>query len=275
MPTVKTREFKKTSLSGEVYQFKAPITVDAKGEFTVVIPEEISDLAKVLAGSSTWCKHVEVDFARVHWRVSGRVLGEVERFVEDVIAEHLAVEVTKELVIRYRYENNAAGAKAQDGSLHPNGRWAAKPGESSEDRSWAWAGNRDIHATNRPQLFGVGVVARVYMKVTYKRPSGSKVEYTDDLPGSHWDQNPMRRLNDFLVQRPDYQSSFTGYMKSSKLSEMPYSDAAAAFFCDLMLAMLRLGEQLDAFVGDPKALQLAIERGDKLIDHADQVGQGA
>lgn len=270
MPTIKTREFKHTAKSGESFQFKAPITVDARGEFTVNIPGELVATAQAYLKQPTWKGHVALDQARVNWRVQGRVLDEVERFIEDVLAEHLAIEVKKELVIRYRYENNTAGARASDGSLHPNGHWAGKAGERTEDKSWDWAGNRNIHATNRPSLFGVGVVAFVYLKVTYTRPSGSKVEYTTDLPGSHWDRNPMRRLNDFIVDRPDCRSSHRGIMTNGKspsdgIYEMPYSDAAANFFADLMLAMLRLGEQMDAFIGDRENLQIAIERGLSLL----------
>ena len=266
MPTIKTREFKHTAKSGESFQFKAPISVDTHGEFTVNIPDELVSSAQAFMKQPTWKSHVTLDQARVNWRVRGRVLDQVERFIEDVLAEHLAVEVKKELVICYRYENNTAGARADDGTLHPNGHWAGKPGEGADKKSWEWAGNRNIHASNRPNLFGVGVVAFVYLKVTYARPSGSKVEYTTDLPGSHWDRNPMRRLNDFIVERPDSRISHRGIMTDSKspsngVYEMPYSDAAATFFADLMLAMLRLGERMDAFIGDRQNLEIAIERG--------------
>lgn len=265
MPVVKTREFKHTAKSGEAFQFKASITVDAKGEFSVNIPEELLASAKACSDLPVWMGRVVLDHARVNWRVQGRLLDEVERFIQDVLIEHLAVEVTKELVIRYRYENNTAGARAADGSLHPNGHWAGKKDERVENKPWEWVGNENIHATNRPKFFGVGVVAFVYLKVTYTRPSGSTVEYTNDLPGSHWDRNPMQRLNSFIVGRPDDRSSggilASGKSPSDFVHEMPYSDAAAVFFADLMLAMLRLGEQLDEFVGNTENLQLAIERG--------------
>lgn len=270
MPTIKTREFKHTAKSGEVMQFKEPITVDGHGEFTVNIPDDLAPSAQALVKQEQWKGHVRVDKARVNWRIQGRILGEVERFVEDAMKEHMAVEVTQELVIRYHYQNNAAGARAADGTLHPNGHWAA-PNEHSDVRSWEWCGNRSIHANNRPELFGVGIVAHVYLKVTYSRQSGSKVQYTDDLPGSHWDLNPMRRLNAFIVQSPERTGvRVGGYMRNGNepdagVHEMPYSDAAADFFSDLMVAMIRLGEQLDAFVGDRDRLQIAIERGAGLL----------
>lgn len=270
MTTVKTRDFKHTAKSGETFQFKAPITVDARGMFTVNLPDELVVTAQAYLKQPKWNGHVTLDQARVNWRVQARVLDEVECFIVDVIAEHLAVEVTKELVIRYRYENNTAGARSADGSLHPDGHWAAKEGERTDTKSWEWAGNQNIHATNRPSLFGVGVVAVVYQKVTYKRPSGSRVEYTYDLPGSHWDRNPMRRLNSFIVDRPDTRSAYRGIMTngrspSDEVFEIPYSDAAAIFFSDLMVAMLRLGEQMDAFVGDRNNLQIAIDKGFNLL----------
>jgi hypothetical protein len=108
-------------------------------------------------------------------------------------------------------------------------------------------------------------VARVYLKRTFTRPSGSKVTYSKDLPGSHWDKNPMRRLNDFIVNAPSTRGDSGILTSGDWLHEMPYTDAGAMFFCDLMLAMLRLGEQLDAFVGDKDSLLLAIERGANLL----------
>lgn len=270
MATIKTREFKHTALSGEVMHFKASITVDASGVFTVNIPEELAPSARALNNTEAWKGRVVVDLARVNWRVQGRVLSEVERFVEDAVKEHLTVEIKRELVIRYRYENNTTWARAADGSIHPNGHWASREGEHDEtQRSWVWAGNRSISATSRPTLFGVGVVAQVYMKVTYSRPSGTRVEYTSDLPGSHWDKNPMRRLNGFIVGAPDRSGDGrvvrSGNEPCYGIQEMPYSDAAADFFADLMLAMCRLGEQLDAFVGSREMLAIAIDRGSKLI----------
>lgn len=271
MPTVKTREFKQTSLSGETMQFKAPITVDTCGEFTVNIPEELAESAQAFQKQPGWKGHITVDHARVNWRVQGRVLGEVERFVEEAMKEHLAVEISEELVIRYRHENNTVCARASDGGLHPNGHWAKQNGESDAERSWGWAGNQNILGNNKPRLFGVGVVACVYLKVTYTRPSGSKVKYTHDLPGSHWDQNPMRRLNSFIVQSPGQRGVLNGEILSNGKSpsdgvnEMPYSDAAATFFADLMIAMCRLGEQLDGFVGNQESLLIAIERGTNLL----------
>ncbi len=270
MPTVKTREFKHTAKSGETFQFKESITVDTRGEFSVNIPEELAASAQACLKLPIWKGHVTLDKARVNWRVQGRILEEVERFIQEAIVEHMAVEVTKDLVIRYRYENNATGARAADGTLHPNGHWAAAEGKPADEKTWEWVGNQNISATNRPSLFGVGVVAFVYLKVTYTRPSGSRVEYTDDLPGSHWDRNPMRRLNSFIVNRPESRSFRDGIMTSGKhpsdgIHEIPYSDAAATFFGDLMLTMLRLGEQLDDFVGNKENLQIAIERGMNLL----------
>lgn len=267
MPTIKTREFKHVAKSGEQMQFKAPITVDASGEFTINIPEELVGSAKAVARLDEWKRHVRVDQARVNWRVQGRILGEVERFIEEAMKDHLSVTVVRELVIRYRYENNTTWARSADGSIHPNGHFAAKDGEGDEQRSWEWAGNRSIDSNNRPTLFGVGVVAHVYMKVTYSRQSGSRTEYTHELPGSHWDKNPMRRLNSFLVGLPERDGMYvggvlrSGHHTGAGVREMPYSDAAADFFSDLMLAMCRLGEQLDAYVGTKENLALAIERG--------------
>jgi hypothetical protein len=267
MPNVKTRTFRKTSKSGEVMEFRAAITIDKDGVFTVNIPEQLAPTALKVLDQPIWkSAGVSVSKAREHWRVQGRMLGSVESFVEAAMDDHLSVEVKHELVIRYRYQNHTTFARAADGSMHPNGHFAEQDGERDGQRSWAWAGNEDLSASNRPLLFRVGVVARVYLKTTYTRPSGSRVVHSNDLPGSHWDRNPMRRLNGFCVHEPDTHSQgFHDPTCDSEVREIPYSDAAALFFADMMLAMARLGEQLDAFVGNQDALKLAIDRGYSLL----------
>lgn len=269
MPIVNTREFRHVGKAGDSFAFKAPISVDKQGEFSINLPEELLTAALALVRKPLWAGQVVVEKARVNWRAQGRVLTTLERFVEEVLKEHLAVDVTTELVIRYRYENNTAGARGPDGNLHPNGHWADQNVPNPREQPVNWVGNRDIHATNRPNLFGVGVVAQVVRKITYSRPSGTKVDYDLALPGSHFDYNPMRRLNAFIVDAPESRSRSgvlsSGRMGSSCIHEIPYSDAAALFFCDLMLAMLRLGEQLETFVGDREKLQLAIESGQPLL----------
>lgn len=276
MATVKTREFKHTGKSGETIQFKSPITVDSQGEFTINIPAELAPTARALTTQPVWKGHVEVTQARVNWRIQGGVLSTIERFVEEAMKEHLAVEVKQELVILYRYENNTTFARAADGSIHPNGHFAAEKLEDDARRSWEWGGNRNIHSNNRPRFFGVGVVARAYLKLTYTRPGSSKVEYKRDLPGSHWDQNSMRRLNSYIVQDPVLHGYETDHFltvgcdkpSSEGVQEMPYSDAAADFFSDLMLVMCRLGDQLDAFVGNKDNLLIAIKNGAHLLPGA-------
>lgn len=266
MPSVKTRVFKHTSKSGEVMEFKAPIAVDAKGEFTVNIPDVLAASAQALLNQPIWkTAQISASRARVNWRIQGANLSAVERFVEEAMKEHLTVDVTEELVIRYRYQNHTTGVIGADGEVHPNGQWVDR------DKDWSWVGNKNIHAANLPALFAVGLVARVFKKVTYARPSGAKVEYTNDLPGSHFDRNPMMRLNGFIVRSPDYDGWRSGELlgsgnsPSDRVHEMSYSDAAADFFSDLMIAMFRLGEQLDNFVGNQENLLLAIEKGAGLL----------
>lgn len=258
MPTIKTREFKHTSLSGEVMQFRAPITVDTHGEFTVNIPEELAESARALAARGEWKGQVRLDHARINWRVQARLLDKLESFVEAAIREHLAVEITRELVILYRHENMTAFSRAADGSMHPNGIFSGDGG--------TWAGSRAIHATTAPPMFSVGVNASVQQKITYIRPSGSRVVY-ENPPGSHFERNAINRLNGFCVQslvERRFRDSDGERLKSGA-HEMPYTEQAANFFADMMLAMCRLGEQLDAFVGNRETLLLAIERGTMLL----------
>lgn len=262
MATLKTTQFKHTNEAGETMEFKAAINVDAEGQFTVNIPDELGKSANVVLRLPIWqTTSISVTRPRVHLRVQGSNLNEVERFILEVMREHTTVAVREELVIRYRYLNHTTGAVGHDGKAHPNAGWVDK------DKEWTWAGNDSIHAMNKPAMFSIGVVARVFKKVTYTRPNSERVEYTNDLPGSHFDLNPMRRLNGFVVHSPDYGCMHSnpliqsGHSQSERTFELPYSDASADFFSDLMLTMFRLGEQLDNFIGNQDNLKLAIERG--------------
>lgn len=268
MPAVKTEQFSLTNKAGETLAFKAAISVDAAGEFTVNLPEELAATAKALAGTDEWKTLVRVSQARVNWRAQSMQLPHLESFVRAVLKDHLTVDTTQELVILYRYTNDTIAARAADGSLHPNGYRAAAAsaqalGQEPSLGSYEWAGNPRLSSNTAPALFGVGVVARVYRKLTHARASCKKVEYSSaDLPGSHWDENPMQRLNGFIVRPPLRQEDGGADLRDSTgpVREIPYSDQAADFFSNLMLTMAQMGEQLESFVGDKSNLLSAIER---------------
>jgi hypothetical protein len=251
MAKIKTNRIKQRSLSGEVMEFSSEITVASDGVFAATIPEELEPTATALAGAPEWRPHVRVDRARVNHRITGRMLDKIEEFIRAAVIEHLSVEITRERVILYAHTNKTSFSRATDGTIHPNGYFA---GEGAQ-----WAGNSGISASNVPRQFSVGLTACVRDKVTYTRPSGSRVVY--DKPegegADHWDQTPLTRLNAFILSGP------TG--GGGDTHEMPYSDKAANFFADMLLAMCRLGEQLDQFLGDKDRLSLAIDRGALLL----------
>jgi hypothetical protein len=251
MAKIKSLKLKEKALSGEVLEFTSEINVDSAGIFTATIPEELAKTAEALRLAPEWRPHVRVGKARINHRVSGGLLDRIEAFIRAAMHDYLAVTVTRERVILYTHSNMTTFSRAKDGSIHPNGYFA---GDGSE-----WAGNTRISASSTPSQFSIGLSACVRDKVTYTRPAGSRVLYEDpsDEGGSYWDINPMRRLNAFILRGP----AGAGH----DVHEMPYSDRAADFFSDLLLAMCRLGEQLDSFIGDKDQLAIAIERGGRLL----------
>lgn len=75
----------------------------------------------------------------------------------------------------------------------------------------------------------VGLATAVGKKIAYTRPTGSKVEHA--RPGG--DSGPyLKKLNSFVGLSID----------PEKMSEMPYSEEAARFFCDMMLNLCRMAD---------------------------------
>lgn len=250
MAKIKTQQFSAKGLSGEVLTFGSAISVDSHGLFSATIPEELAQSAKQLANTSDWKTEVRVSKAVANHRVEGSRLDRIESFIRDAMKNHLVVDEKRELVILYRHRNMTTFSRAADGGIHPNGHFAGKDAE--------WAGNPSIHATSLPDIFSIGVNACVREKITYTRPSGSKIVY-ERPPGDHFARDAIQRLNGFCV------ASLDGH--ATGVCQMTYSTKAADFFTDMMLALCRLGEQFDQFVGDKDQLAIAIERGTSMIDY--------
>lgn len=246
--------------TGETLEFTSSVTLDQDGTFNVSIPDELYETARALCEkiehrASAWM--TKPPTAKQH-RVSGSRLDDVKRFIKAAMADHLKCEVTTERVIVYGHSLKVSYSKAVDGSVHANGYIArAATGARGDEGYGKHCG--ELNATAHAPLYSVGLGAKVFDRVTYIRASGKKVEYKrPEFPGSHFNHDsPGKLLNAFAGLGIDPGRSGT--------EEMPYSDEAALFFYDAMIAMCKLAEQVKAFLGDRKTLMLAIEKRANLL----------
>lgn len=166
------------------------------------------------------------------------------------MADYLKCEVTTERVIVYGQSLKVCYSKDGNGGIHANG-YICEDANTNGDYG---AHGGELHATNAAPLYSVGLGAKIYDRVTYSRESGKSVVYrSPEFSGSHLNHDsPGKKLNAFAGLGID--------PKRGGVQEMPYSDEAAMFFYDAMIAMCKLADQVNAFVGDKQSLMLAIER---------------
>jgi hypothetical protein len=168
----------------------------------------------------------------------------VKSFIERAMENHLECTITTDIIIAYTHQCQVACAIGIDGSIHPNGYMAC---DVTKNEKFEWRG--DLHSNNRSNTYLVGLAAKVFKKIAYTRASGSKVEYQrPDYPNLQF-ESPGERLNGFVGINFD----------PALCEHIPYSDAAASFFYDAMIAMCKLADRVESFIGDKAALQIAIE----------------
>lgn len=255
MAKLKSIKFHHKNETGEVMEFSSNVTIDGDGTFNVTIPDELHGTATRIP------KTVDVGLtkpANSHsWRVSGKRLDDCQSFINTVLEDYLKCEIATERVIVYGYSMKVCYTKHANGGIYANG-YICEDENGKDSYNDARHGG-ELHATNTAPLYSVGLGAKVFDRVTYSRASGKTVVYkSPKFPGSHLvHDSPAKRLNAFaaLSINPDRQDT----------QEMPYSDEAAAFFYDAMIAMCKLADQVNAFLGDKQSLMLAIERRAALL----------
>lgn len=258
MPKVKTTTFKHTNSAGEALEFKSDISVDSEGLFSATVPDDVAAAVGSLSVDDVWTTQ-----PRQNWRVTGRSLERVNWAIEAGMAELLTVETTIERVIIYSYKLDVSAWQNSDGSLHANGNI----GERREDGgNWHPMGNH-IHAGNRTSHFQVGLYAEVLDKVTHTRPNSVRTEFRSP----EWEHSHH--------SFPTWASKLNGFGSLGRprdpgaLDSLPYTEANARFFYELLIAMCYLGRNLHDFFSDQGNVVKAIERGavPMLVNRAEPV----
>lgn len=267
MAKLKSISFQVRCADGTDYRFVGDCVVNADGLFHVAYPPEVESSinslicsandfgqdCKLTSSERTMFGRIHLETLKVNKRAYGPVLAEIEQLITKAMELHMQCEVRRELVILYSTDYAYALAKGSDGGLGANG---------GHVKGYEWTGN--LHATNGSSHYRVGLAAFVRIKLSYIRPTGTKTQYEDLNRGSgRWGETleehpkPAERLNDFVGLRfHDPYAKWRG--ESVKYTEIPYSDEAAVFFYDALLAVASLADRLQAFFGDRDTVARAI-----------------
>lgn len=244
MPSLGSIPFHHKSLAGEEMQFIAACTVDSKGVFAIVIPDDLADVASGLGFAVTR--------PRTNWRVEHRDLETAKTQVRLALEEFLKCEESVERVIRYSTDLRVSFWQNQDGTIAPSGR-------GSNGGNWSDVGNKLIGHAGTHNGYGVGIVAWVVDRVTLTRGPVVKVEYRRADLGHHTPKEGLEyayQLNSFVRM---------GIPKDLVLTDMPYTEQAAKFFHDILISLCLMARNVDGFFKSPDALRLAIEKQQPLL----------
>jgi hypothetical protein len=264
MPRVNTNDYKYTDADGHPQVFKAVFEVSASGIFFVNIPDWLADNAEAIVRNfDTYTFR-----PKVHLRIEGKRLIDVQNAVSAALREYSKPEVSTELVIRYTVTSRCAAWQMPDGTFAPNGHVASTIA-SAQGRSTVRGENgcgewvkfrREINATNRIDGgYSVMIGAAVYQKVTTVRGSAVNVKYEKCQGSYDASSQPIYLLNSFTsFDLNDRARDYT-------LEEMSYTPEAAMFFYNMLLGITSLAVKMEEFFCSKDKLMSFIASGQNLL----------
>lgn len=281
MPKLSTEQIVVKNAVGDTVPLTVETSVSAHGEFRVRIPSHLltdEAFGPCLAAAQAAAKEAgnlcAVQTLRDHTYLTGRVLEPLVPILRDAVGRWMQVETTTDLVILYHPSYRVFFCRARDGSLHGNGNTAGyRSGEKCDWSDEAVFGARQ--GSGGPH-FSVGLWARAYRRTIETRGENTVTTYSS--PSSEDADSPaLARLQAFVtyhtpepVRTGPGARSFTtrrfGHDPIEGFRVMPYTEEAAAFFADTLTAMCVLADRMHAFMGEPAALQLAIEQRAGLLE---------
>ncbi|MDH4602322.1 hypothetical protein [Pseudomonas syringae] len=266
MPKLTNHTFAITTEDGHRHHFASEIHVSTDGEFSCTVPDFlVAALGSVGVGSNKFKPTLYVQKLKVNHRAYAPSKADLLKFVDEAHRQHHQAEVTTDLIICYDWFAEVSYWLNPDGTMAANGSMpdAARRNDDGSGGNWAVHNLRTgqtICANNTAKHFAVGVYAAVHKRTTYTRASGATVTW--------------ERITQFDSQSTlgEWGKKLTGLCglsapKSAEhLRQMPYTDEAARFFYESMMAMCEIGRRFKNFFGDEANVMAAIEgRGPSLL----------
>jgi len=260
MPKIQTARFYYRDENNTQIEYKADVNVGLEGVFSMRIPDFLVDFIESERRGGDGARDSKVGLYK---RATGvyaqcNVLETLLNFVNACFNVYSAPDVQRHLVLMYKRDGIASVWQDLDGTLRPNGCGAP-------DGQWADFG-KSWHATNRPEGFGVNVVARVRVKIVKTRGVSVTTEYSED-------RAEIRRFYPELVSDADLpgaELNAFGCTIGKNVEQIPYTAEAERFFVNLMLSTAELAMRIANFGADKERVLQAIASGSNFLTNAAQ-----
>jgi hypothetical protein len=118
---------------------------------------------------------------------------------------------------------------------------------------------------NKPSVYSIGIGAKVFDKIIYRSPAGGKDRYEYHLvqDDNVKESTYLHKLNSMIGTSSTVEDHI--FTKHLDAEEMPYTEEAAQFFYDAIIAITAIAMKLDVFFKDKENLQKAIDGRTKLL----------
>lgn len=273
MPKLTNHTFAITTEDGHRHHFESEIYVSTNGEFSCTVPDYLVDaLGSIGEGSNKLKPTLYVQKLKVNHRAYAPSKTDLLKFVDEAHRQHYQAEVTTDLIICYDWFAEVCYWQNPDGTITANGSMPDAVTRNVDGSGGDWADHKlksgqVICANNTAKHFSVGVYAAVHKRTTYNRPSGATVTWEritqfDSVASlGEWGNKLSGLCGLSAPKSPEY------------LRQMPYSDEAARFFYESMMAMCEIGRRFKNFFSDESNLIAAIEgRGPSILAPSRAVG---
>lgn len=257
MPKIANQTIYAKAEDGTEYKAIVPASISASGDFRVQCPPELQEICEKFSQKPglhwQWYQSPGKYRKDDPYFIEAKQLSICQHILKTAAEEHLKCEVVRERVILYALDISCAFWRNDDGQILPSGHAASggPPGGWYQIQST----KQDFHSANRIEdTYKIGLAARAWTRVSYIRPSGTvkKWERLHPPEGHLGYKTPLQKLQSFC--------SINVGPESENVRMMPYTDAAALWFHDAMLALFRMAYGFDQFFASADNL-LAIQEG--------------
>lgn len=249
MPKLKKETFRVTNAAGVVCEEAIDVHVSADGTFYAKVPHEFYPaFAETCAGIGT------AEFVKVvgHFKVTAKSYDQLKSLVIGGLSRYIQPEVTEENVIVYCTTAQVQFAVDADNNVFPNRHWPNThwpPGSGSGHGPYSDGCGR--------YGFSLSIGAKACTKITTRYGSREDAVYK----GYYGPSGDHLNTEEPAVVLNAWQSLAVGERirgeSQAKFKEIPYSDAAALFFCELLRGMAVLSRRV----------QDVMFEKDRLVDH--------
>lgn len=266
MPKLTNHIFALTTEDDQEHRFESEIHVDTEGEFSCTVPEFlVGALNAVGAPHNKFSKQRYAAKLKVNYRAYAPSKSDLLAFVNEAHRDFYKAELAKDFVICYDWFAEVSFWLNPDGSMAANGSMPDAARRNNDGSGGNWAdfklknSSTTICANYTTTHFSVGVYAAVFERTTHTRASGTTVTWQRITQFGDKDLGPwgakLTGICGLAAQR-----------SPESFKQIPYTEDAAKFFYESMMAMCEIGRRFKSFFSDDANVLAAIEgRGPALL----------